>query len=155
MTRTKKETNSSLLDVVKEENKAEEIELAIEDMPLDSLGDYVRYNARARAANKKLKIRRYPIHQCPEELHPKQRIVFGRVDQPSNPLQVYLSNELIDFKQKLIPGQTYDLPLCVIDYLAQKGTPVWDWVVKPDGSKETYKVSTNPRFTIRNIYKAG
>ena len=152
MAKSKELNTSSLLDEVKKE---EIKETAIEDMPLNSLADYLRYNARAREINKKLKIRRHEIKQCPVEMHPTQRIVFGRVDQPTNPLPVFVSNEMIEFKQTLTPGQTYDLPLCIIDYLSKKGTPVWDWITKPDGSKETHKISTSPRFALRTIYTPG
>lgn len=128
-------------------------ETDIDDMPLNSLGDYMRYNAKARALNKKLKICRYPIKPCPVELHPTDTIVFGRNDQPDNVLPVYLSNDMIDFKMKLYPGKTYDLPRCVIDYLASKGTPIWKWFTNPDGSKETRVSHSSPRFAIRNVYK--
>lgn len=125
----------------------------IEDMPLNSLGDYLRYNAEARKINKRMRLLRYPIKQCPVELHPKERIVFGRNDQPTNPLPVFISNEMIHFEQKLIPGQTYDLPRCVVDYLCSKGTPNWQWFDNPDGSRETRKASVTPRFAIRTIYQ--
>lgn len=136
----------------KQTKKNQEQDLDLEKMPLNSLSDYVRYNKKARALNKQLRMHRYPVKQCPIDLHPKQRIIFNRKDQPSNPLPVYLSNELIEFKQTLIPGQTYDLPLCVIDYLASKGNPIWDWVEKPDGSRETKKVAIDPRFALRTVY---
>jgi len=132
---------------------AEKQKVDIEDMPLNSLRDYRLYNEEARRLNHKLKIMRYPIKPCPIELHPKQRVVFGRVDQPSNPLQVYLSNHLIDFKETLIPGKTYDLPDCVINYLAMKGDPIWKWQENKDGSKETVISHYNPRFTLRTIYR--
>ena len=130
----------------------------IDDMPLNSLGDYMRYNAKAREINKKLKILRYPIKQCPVELHPMERIVFGRNDQPSNPLPVYLSDHMIHFdrtapKDRLIPGQIYDLPRCVVADLSKKGTPVWKWYDNADGSRETRKESISPRFSLRTIYK--
>ena len=130
----------------------------IEDMPLASLGDYMRYNAKARELNKKLKLLRYPIKQCPVELHPMERIVFGRNDQPTNPLPVFLSDHMIHFdrtapKDRLMPGQTYDLPRYVVDYLSKKGTPVWKWYDNPDGSRETRKESITPRFALRTIYK--
>lgn len=124
----------------------------IQDMPLNTLGDYMRYNAEARRLNKKLKILRYPIKQCPVELHPKERIVFQRKDQPSNPLPVFLSNDMIHFEQKLYPGKTYDLPRCIVEYLAQKGTPIWKWFENPDGSRETRVASMEPRFSLRTIY---
>lgn len=134
------------------EEKAKEAKLDIHDMPLNSLGDYLKYNAEARKLNKRLGMCRYPIKQCPEELHPKERIVFGRNDQPSNPLTVYLSNELIDYKRKLIPGQTYDIPRCVVEYLSKKGTPVWKWYETGNGAKETRISHKEPRFALRTVY---
>lgn len=125
----------------------------INTMPLNSLEDYIKYNEEARKWNKKLRIRRYPIKPCPIEMHPKEKIVFNRNDQPNNPLPVYLSNDMIDFKEMLYPGKTYELPRCVIEYLAKKGTPHWKWFTKPDGTKETGIESYAPRFALRTIYE--
>ncbi len=125
------------------------VEVNIDEMPLNTLGDYMRYNAECRRLNKKLKICRYKVKQCPLELHPTDSIVFGRTDQPNNPLPVYLSNEIIEYKNKLVPGQTYDLPRMIVDYLAEKGTPVWKWYNNPDGSKETRVSHKEPRFALR------
>lgn len=133
--------------------EAEENKLPIEEMPLNSIRDYRLYNEEARKLNKKLKICRYLIKQCPIELHPKQRIVFERIDQPTNPLPVFLSNYLIHFDELLIPGKTYDLPECIVHYLSEKGYPVWKWVNLPDGSKETQVVSKTPRFSLRTVYQ--
>jgi len=127
--------------------------LPIDEMPLTSLREYRLYNEEARKLNKQLKILRYPIKQCPVELHPKQRIKFGRNDQPSNPLPVHLSNHLIHFEQTLIPGQIYDLPECVISHLQERGTPVWKWFDNPDGSKETRVWNKEPRFQISTVYQ--
>ena len=127
--------------------------LSIEEMPLDTYADYKAYNREARKLNKKLRICRYPIKQCPIELHPTERVVFGRVDQPSNYAPVYLSNDEIEFKQKLYPGKTYDLPRCVVDFLAEKGTPVWKWFDNADGSKETRVSHKEPRFALRTVYQ--
>jgi hypothetical protein len=148
----KAESESTLLDQV-QENRTSQEDQSIENMPLNSLDDYRRYNARARAMNKKLRVLRYPIKQCPVEMHPTQRIVFSRKDQPKNPLPVFLSNADIEFKKTLMPGQTYDLPVCVIDYLAKKGTPIWDWVEKANGEKETVQVASDPRFALRTVYE--
>jgi hypothetical protein len=145
----------TLLDKVTHEERTEESEIAIEDMPLETLSDYMRYNARARAANKKLRVCRYPAKPCPVELHPKQRIIFGRNDQPSNPLPVHKSDDMIHFEQKLVPGQTYDLPHYIIEYLGGKGTPVYERYTKSDGSEDTREVSKSPRFAIRTVYNAG
>lgn len=155
MPKTAPKKEETLLDKVKEETSKEIKALAIEDMPLESLADYMRYNERARAANKKLRICRYPAKPCPVELHPKQRIVFGRNDQPSNPLPVFKSDHMIHFDQKLVPGQTYDLPHYIIDYLAQKGTPVYERFTTKEGAEDTREVSKAPRFAIRTVYNAG
>lgn len=145
----KKESESSMDQVL----STVPAPLPIEDMPLNSLEEYRAYNAEARRMNKKLRICRYPIKQCPIELHPKERIVFGRVDQPANYAPIYLSNDDIEFKQKLYPGKTYDLPRVVIDFLASKGTPIWAWFDNPDGSKETRISHRTPRFALRTIYQ--
>lgn len=133
-------------------------EIAMEDLPLTNLGEYSRYNRRAREMNKKLKVLRYPIKQCPIELHPHERVVFARNDQPNNPLPVYLSNDMIHFdrtsiKDQLRPGKEYDLPRCIVQHLADKCVPIWKWYDNPDGSKETRKSSSTPRFSLRTVYK--
>ena len=134
--------------------KQAEIEkLPIEDMPLESIRDYRLYNEEARKLNKKLRMCRYPIKQCPIELHPKQRIKFGNNDKSLNPVAVFLSNHLIHFDQKLHPGQTYDLPECIVHYLSEKGYPVWGWVTLQDGSRETREIGKAPRFSITNVYQ--
>ena len=137
--------------IMKEAPKKEEV--PIEQMPLENLTDYIRYNREARKLNKKLGLCRYPIKPCPVELHPTERIVFNRKDQPMNPLPVFLSNDMIDFKMTLIPGRTYDLPRCVVSYLAKKGTPNWKWFDNTDGSRETRVASMDPRFALRTIYE--
>lgn len=131
----------------------EDGKIPIEEMPLETMRDYRLYNEEARKLNKKLKICRYPIKQCPVDLHPKQRIIFGRNDQPSNPLKVFVSNHLIHFDETLYPGKTYDLPEYIVHYLAEKGNPIWGWVNNADGSRETKVVSKAPRFAIRTVYE--
>ena len=127
----------------------------IDELPLETFRDYKKYNEEARKINKRLKILRYKIKQCPEELHPKQRIEFGRIDQPENSIPVHLSNHLIHYDKTLYPGQVYDLPVCVINHLAEKGYPVWKWVDtkggKP-GERETVISHKKPRFSLRTIY---
>jgi len=132
--------------------EAEQTKIAIQDMPLETLRDYRLYNEEARKENKKLRMCRYPIKQCPVELHPKQRIKFGNNDKSMNPVPVYLSNHLIHFDEKLIPGQSYDLPECIIHYLSEKGYPVWEWVTLKDGSRETRMTGKQPRFSLTTIY---
>ena len=107
----------------------------------------------ARKENKLLGLCKYPCKPCPVELHPKERILFGRKDQPLNALPVYLSNHLIDYKETLFPGKTYDLPRVIINHLAERGVPVWEWFTNPDGSKETRISHKDPRFTLRTIYQ--
>ena len=150
--KTNQTTTTPLLESVLESTlRAEEIkqqtqEVDIEDMPLTCLREYRLYNERARAANKRLKICRYPIKPCPVELHPHQRVLFNRNDQPENALPVHLSNHLIHFEKKLFPGKIYDLPECIVAYLSDKGDPVWKWFDLPDGSKETRVSHKKPRF---------
>lgn len=127
--------------------------LPIEDMPLQTVRDYRLYNEEARKLNKKLRICRYPIKQCPVELHPKQRIKFSNNDQSMNPVPVFLSNHLIHYDEKLIPGRVYDLPECIIHYLSEKGYPIWNWVNLPDGSKETRMIGKKPRFSLTTVYQ--
>jgi hypothetical protein len=149
----------------KKENEVMDQEMqkvAIEDMPLNSLRDYRLYNEEAAKLNKIAKARYgraqgfqapYPYKQCPEELHPTERVMFGRVDQPSNALPVHISNNIIHFQKTLVPGQVYDLPQYVVSYLQSKGNPIYKWHTKEDGSSETYVSEYKPRFAIRTIYQ--
>ena len=134
-------------------NEVESNKVPIEDMPLNTIRDYRLYNEEARKLNKKLRVCRYPIKQCPIELHPKQRVTFRRNDQPTNPLQVFVSNALIHFDETLIPGKQYDLPECIVSHLAEKGDPVWGWVDLPDGSRETRVTTKKPRFSLTTVYQ--
>lgn len=126
--------------------------IAIDEMPLETIRDYRLYNERARKENKKLRICRYPIKPCPVELHPKQRVIFRRNDQPTNALPVFLSNALIHYDEMLYPGETYDLPECIVAYLSDKANPVWGWVDLADGSRETRIVNKLPRFSLTPVY---
>ncbi len=132
---------------------AEENKVAIEDMPLNTIRDYRLYNEEARKLNKRLKMCRYPIKQCPVELHPKQRVKVDTTDGTRNPIPVFLSNHLIHFDEKLTPGKVYDLPECIISYLSEKGNPIWNWVTLPDGSKETRQTDKKPRFSLTTVYQ--
>lgn len=133
--------------------QAESEKLPIEDMPLETLRDYRLYNEEARKLNKKLRMCRYPIKQCPVELHPTQRIKFGNNDKSMNPVPVFLSNHLIHYDEKLIPGKVYDIPECVVHYLSEKGYPVWEWVTLKDGSKETRQTGKAPRFSLTTVFQ--
>ena len=126
--------------------------LSINDMPLETMRDYRLYNEEARRLNKALKKCVHKIIPCPESLHPKERVVFYRKDQPSNPLDVYISDEKIDFKMKLVPGKTYDLPKYVVSILASKGKAIWEWYDEADGSRNTRIAGKDPRFSLRPIY---
>ena len=127
--------------------------LPIEDMPLETLRDYRLYNEEARKANKKLRVCRYPIKQCPPELHPKQRVKIDTTDGSRNPIPVFLSNHLIHYDEKLVPGKVYDIPECVLSYLSEKGNPIWGWVTLADGSKETRQIDKKPRFSLTTVYQ--
>ena len=128
-------------------------EVDIHDMPLETLADYKAYNKKARELNKKARELLYPTKQAPLDLHPKQRVVFRRKDQPHNPLPVYLSTDLLEFRETLIPGKSYDLPNTVLKFLSEKGTPIFEWYDLPDGSRETREVKKDPRFAITTVYE--
>ena len=132
---------------------AEASKLPIEEMPLENIRDYRLYNEEARRINKKLRLNRYPVKQCPVELHPKIRVVFRRNDQPSNPLPVFVSDDKIHFEETLVPGKTYDLPEYIVHYLSEKGNPVWKWYEDKDGGKETRISHKEPRFSLTPIYR--
>jgi len=149
MPRRKKTSPSELIAEMVQEKP---MEVDVASLPLETLADYIRYNAEARKANKRLKICRYPIKPCPIDLHPKEKVVFRRNDQPSNPLNVHKSDDMIDFHMTLTPGRTYSLPRYIIDYLSRKGTPVWKWFEKADGSKETHVDHHQPRFSLTPVY---
>jgi len=149
----KQETITKLEEVLQNISKEKP---PIEDMPLESLADYMRYNAEARKINHKLGVNRYAIKQCPEELHPKQRVVINQTNKSTNPIPVHLSNEMIHFdrsgKNALIPGKTYDLPWCVVEYLSSKGIPIWEKRKLSDGSMDSFKIGEEPRFAVRSIF---
>lgn len=133
--------------------------VALEDMPLETLRDYRLYNEEVRRLNKqagradrKLKVAPYQIKPCPEELHPTQRVAVHENAQPNNPVKVFLSNELIHFDKVLLPGKEYDLPQCVVTYLAEKATPKMGYVNLPDGTRETRIVNKIPRYSVRTVY---
>lgn len=154
MAKAKKESviqEDSVLEATLKKAVAEK--LPIEDMPLNSIREYRLYNEEARKLNHKLKMCRYPIKPCPIELHPKQRVVFRSNDQPHNPQKVHLSNDLIHYDEKLIPGKAYDLPECIIHHLATRENPQWDWFDNPDGSRETRVKSKKPRFSLTPVYQ--
>lgn len=141
----------SLMDKSIDAAKAEKY--SIEDMPLTNIREYRLYNEEARKINHRLQTVRYAIKQCPEELHPSQRIAFQRNDQPTNDLLVHLSDEKIHYHKTLTPGKTYTLPECVINHISGKGYPIWGWVDNADGSRETKVVNKDPRFSLRTIYE--
>ncbi len=133
--------------------QVEDEKVSIEDMPLNTLRDYRLYNEEARKLNKKLRMCRYPIKQCPIDLHPKQRIKFGNNDQSMHPVKVFISDHMIHFDESLKPGQIYDLPEYIVHYLSEKGYPVWEWVTLKDGSKETRQTGKRPRFSLTTVWQ--
>jgi len=128
-------------------------DISLDDMPLETLHDYIEYNKAARALNKKLKIYRHAMKQCPIELHPHETVEFTRNDQPNNKMQVYLCNAIIDFKLDIYPGKKHRLPRMVIEHLSKLGTPIWEVIDKKDGSRDTIQTGFTPRFALRTIYE--
>jgi len=134
-------------------NEAIADRLPIEDMPLETLRDYLNYNEEARKINKKLRLCKYPIKQCPVELHPMQRIKFSNNDKSTNPVKVHLSNHLIHYDKSLVPGNIYEVPECIANYLAEKGYPVWGYTEGKNGARETIMVNKTPRFSVTTVMK--
>ena len=137
---------STLNETVKEK-------IEIEDMPLNTIRDYRLYNEAVIKENKRLKLRRYEVKPCPEELHPTERVVFRSNDQPHNPQKVFLSNSLIHYDKTLIPGQVYKLPQCIVHHLSTRENPEWAWFDNADGSRETRVKSKKPRFSLTPVYQ--
>ena len=134
-------------------DKKSESEISIDKMSLKSLGDYMRYNKKARELNHILRICKYPIKPCPVELHPKDWVVVNHTNQSRNDIPIMLSNDMIDFNMKIKPGKKVHLPRCVIEHIASKGKPHYAWFDNPDGSKETKVAYSDPRFAVRTIYE--
>jgi len=153
MARPKVREDEQAKDLVKDMVVKTTHEMDITDMPFETMGDYMRYNERATSLNKKLRLARYPIKPCPIELHPHDRVTISRNDNNTGKIPALLSNDRIHFDKKLEPGKMYELPRCVIDHLAEKGTPVWKWFDKGEGEKETRISHYEPRFSIRTHYR--
>jgi len=145
-----KKIQPSLTEAIRNAERAPE---PIDEMPLTCLRDFLDYNREAAKLNKKLAVCRYPYKQCPVDIHPKERVIFSRNDQPTNPLPVFLSDDKIHFDQTLIPGRTYDLPKYIVSYLAQKGKATWGWIENPDGSTETRIIDKTKRFSVTPSYR--
>lgn len=137
--------------------KAVQEPIELEDMPLTTLREYKAYNEAARKENKRLGKRGgicvHPIKQCPVELHPKQRVILTNIKQPKNEIPVHLSNHLIHFDEKLTPNKEYDLPVVVVNYLAEKATPIRERLDNPDGTIDVRITGQEHRFSIRTVYQ--
>ena len=150
---TPQDKMTEVIDEVKASPEVVTQEVPINEMPLITFRDYRLYNERARSENKRLKLNRYPIEQAPVELHPTQRVRISRKDgQASNVIPVHLSNHLIHYEKKLIPGKIYDIPVCVLHFLEKRGHPVWNWFEGKNGARETGIDHYDPRFAISNVY---
>lgn len=134
---------------------AENAPLPPDEMPLETLKDYIAYNEAARKANKRLRRCEYPAKPAPLELHPHQRVIvrWSNKTRAGNPIPIKLSDSLIDFDKTLDPGKEYDLPVCVVSHLEGKGTDVYEWVDKADGSSETAVVDKLPRYSVQTVHR--
>ena len=117
----------------------------LNEMPLNTIEDYKAFNREARKLGIRVKI-------PPSELHKQIKIRFQRFDQPENVLKTYVRNADIEWKGELIPGQTYTLPLPVVQFLNKLATPIYEQVKCEDGSgkrTETKQVGEKPRFSCQ------
>lgn len=135
--------------------KIEEVkaDIDIENMPLEKLSDYIKYNKYARLKNMKLKEEdRYPIKPCPAELHPQETVIISSNTNKDQKIHAFLSNDMIHFDEKLEQHQKYTLPRCVVEHLSKLGTDLYKEYKFPEGTSERRVIGKEPRFSIRNIY---
>ena len=123
----------------------------VDNMPLTTYSEYKKYNAAARKMNKKLKMCRHKCIPCPEELHPKEKVIITNNEQPQNVFPITLSNHLIDYNLLCEPNTPYEVPLVVINYSEGKNTPRWEAYDLPDGQTKTRQVAGSPKFSIRRV----
>lgn len=132
----------------KKEEKVIPLPLDLEDMPLTSIEDYKAYNKMARKLRK-------PVKFVPHNFFPKQKVRFIRSDnQRNNPLKLrFRSGEyMLDFQQTLKPGEVYDLPIPVIDYLNNLKEARYKQIKYPDGRAETVLDYHKHRFSCQAIF---
>jgi len=143
--------STTLVDEIVAERKRNEEDITT--WPLKTMRDYIKYNEKARELNKKLKIERYELIPCPKELHPHEKVILNWVDGRSGDIPIDRSNHMIDFHEKITPGQPVSLPRYIVNYIQGKSTAQYDRVTLPDGTEDTREVGRIPRISVRTIYE--
>lgn len=95
-----------------------------------------------------------PVKAPTEHFYPKYKVRFQRFDQPENVLKCRLRTSEIDWKGQLKPGNTYELPLPVIQWLNALAEPIFAEVAVNDGSgtrSETRQVGERARFSCQSM----
>lgn len=126
----------------------EKVPQNLEELPLNTIDDYYTYNALARKLRK-------PVKFIPHTLFYKQKIKFIRTDnQRSTPLKLRFRSGkyMIDFQKTLKPGEEYDLPIPVIEYLNGLKEAKYKQIKYPDGRAETVLDHYKHRFSCQAIY---
>jgi len=79
-------------------------------------------------------------------------IVFLNGRDPGYPLDFHYSSKTHPLKiYKLLHGQSYKLPVEVIDHLESRSEPVYGYRRGLDGHPEMYKISEKFIFQCRNV----
>lgn len=95
-----------------------------------------------------------PVKSPTEDFYDKYKVRFQRFDQPDNVLKCRLRTSEIDWRGQLKPGNTYDLPLPVIQWLNGLAEPIFAEVAVNDGSgtrSETRQVGERARFSCQSM----
>ncbi len=104
--------------------------------------------------NKWARKNKMPIKSPTEDFYDKYKVRFQRFDQPDNVLKCRLRTNEIDWRGQLKPGNMYDLPLPVIQWLNSLAEPIFAEVAVNDGSgtrSETRQVGERARFSCQSM----
>jgi hypothetical protein len=105
------------------------------------LDDQKKQPVAVRLENRKKKF------SAPAYSGPMKRVKFMRNDQPENPMNVCLKKvvfnvekdckEMIDYEKTLIPGQAYELPEPVMEFLNTRTVPTYGERADPENPRQT------------------
>jgi hypothetical protein len=122
-------------------------EIALEDMPLNTIEDYHAYNKEAKKRKK-------PVKFIPLSLFPHRKVRFVRMDgQSGNSCHVkFVSGaHYINFDMELQDSVEYELPEPVIEYLNSRKTPKYKQQKFPDGTSTVVWSHDKHRFACQMI----
>jgi hypothetical protein len=134
-------------EVMETPKKKPEEAFDFDTFEIRTLEDFAIYNKHARKAKR-------PVKVPDESFHKKIKIKFQRFDQPENVLKARVRNKDIDWKGQLMPGNIYELPVPVVNFLNNLATPIFGEVDVNDGGttkKETRQIGERSRFSCQMV----